>query len=160
MARRKYPFSPNAIRNPGIVLFCLSYILPPGHAAFVPTMGDHANDYLRPFGGLWAFVNTPAAITFMPLWRGPPLDDGFTPCEIFIRAVLFGAWLTNFTIFFRLPTVAAWLVIILPWAAFVCWFDLAVHFIPFYFWAPGITLIHISRILRSRINTALKPATR
>jgi len=95
----------------------------------------------------------------MPLWRGPPINDGFTPYEIFIRAVLFGAWLANFTVFFRLPTLAAWFFILLPSAAFVCWFDLAVPFIPFYFWASGITLIHISRIMRSRNNTALKPAT-
>ncbi len=159
MAQRIYPVRPSAIRNIGIVLFCVSYILPSGHAAFVPTMGEHANDYLKPFGGGCAFVNTPAAITFMPLWRGPPLDDGFTSYEIFSRVVLFGAWLANFTVFFRLPTLAAWFVIVLPWAAFVCWFDLAVPFIPFYFWAPGITFIHISRILRSRIHTALKPAT-
>jgi hypothetical protein len=79
MAQRRCSASPNTILNLGIVLFCLSFILPSGHAAFVPTLREHANDYLKPFGGFWAFVNTPAAITFMPLWRGPPINDHYCP---------------------------------------------------------------------------------
>jgi hypothetical protein len=150
MAPRRYSIKPSVIRNLGFVLFFLSFILPPGHALFVPTMDEHSQDYLKPFAGVSVFVHTPAAITFVPLWRGPGIDNGFTPYEILIRAILFGAWLANFTVFFRLPILAALIAVVLPWAAFVCWFGFVAGFIPFYFWALGITLIHLSRIGKQR----------
>ena len=154
IGQRRFSIRPSVIRNVGLVLFFLSFILPSGHALFVPTMGEHARDYLKPFAGFSVFIQTPAAITFLPLWRGPGLDDGFTPYEILIRAILFGAWLANFTVFFRLPPLAALVSIALPWIAFICWFGFAAGFIPFYFWASGITFIHLPRLLRSRPNPA------
>jgi hypothetical protein len=154
VAQPRFLVRPGVIRNIGLALFFLSFVLPPGHALFVPTMGEHARDYLKPFGGLWVFIQTPAAITFLPLWRGPPLDDGFTPYEILIRAILFGAWLGNFTVFFRLPPLAALVVIALPWIAFICWFPFVVGFVPFYFWALGIAFVHLSRIVGSRPDPA------
>ena len=143
---------PSLIRNIGITLFVLSFIVPPGGALFVPTMGERVQDYLQPFSGCFVFIQTPFAVTFLPLFRGPPIDDGFTPYEIFIRVILIGAWLANFTVFFRLPRLVALLAISLPWLAFSFWFDFAAGFVPFYFWALGITSIHLSRMLRSWPN--------
>jgi hypothetical protein len=155
--QRRFAVRPNLIRNIGITLFILAFIVPPGGALFVPTMREHFRDYLQPFWGCIVFINTPQMAFFMPLFRGPPIDDGFTPYEIFIRVILIGGWLTNFTVFFRLPRLVALVVIILPWLTFILWFDFASGFIPFYFWALGITLIHLSRIVRSWPNTALEP---
>jgi hypothetical protein len=86
-------------RNIGITLFVLSFIVPAGRALFVPTEGEHVHDYLKPFWGFWVFISTPQMVTFMPLFRGPPSDNGFTPYEIFIRVIWVGAWLVNFTVF-------------------------------------------------------------
>jgi hypothetical protein len=138
------------IRNIGVALFALSFIVPPGGSMLVPTMGEHYRDYLQLFWGCRVFIATPQMAFFMPLFRGPPIDNGFTPYEILIRLVLIGAWLANFTVFFRLPRMVALLAIVLPWLAFIFWFGCMVGFIPFYFWALGITFIHLSRILRSR----------
>ena len=154
LEQQRFSVRPSVIRNIGLVLFFLSFILPSGHALFVPTMGEHARDYLKPFAGFSVFVQTPAAIAFLPLWRGPPLDDGFAPYEIVIRAILLGAWLANFTVFFRLRLSAALAVIALPWLAFICWFGFVAGFVPFYFWALGITFVHLSGIWRSRPNPA------
>jgi hypothetical protein len=137
--------------------FLLSFIVPSGGALFVPTMGEHVGDYLHPFAGCYAFIQTPCAVTFLPLWRGEPIDSGLTPYEIFTRGVLFAAWLANFTVFFRLPFLAALLAIALPWIAFICWFGFMAGFIPFYFWALGITFIHLSRMLRSRPHMSAEP---
>jgi hypothetical protein len=135
---------PNVVRNIGIGLFLLSFIIPLG--------GFGNTDFFsfRPFAGFWIFVQTPELITALPLWRGPPIDDGFTPYEIFIRVIWLSAWSVNFTVFFRLPKVAAWIAIALPWAAFVCWFNVLDGFAPFYFWALGIAFIHFSRRLKGK----------
>jgi hypothetical protein len=156
LGQQRYPVRSGLIRNMGIILFVLSFIVPPGGAYGVPTMGEHFRDYLQPFWGCRVFINTPFMVTFLPLWRGEPIDSGFTPYEIFIRVILIGAWLTNFTILFRLPLPATLLTIALPWLAFLCWFEIAARFIPFYFWALGITFIHLSRILRPWPGTALE----
>jgi hypothetical protein len=149
MDQRRFSVRPGAVRNIGITLFVLSFIIPPGGSILVRTMGEHYRDYLQPFLGFRVFIGTPQMAFFMPLFRGPPIDDGFTPYEIFIRVILIGAWLANFTVFFRLPRMVALLAITLPWVAFIFWFGLMAGFIPFYFWALGITFIHLPRILRS-----------
>ncbi len=154
--QRRFSVTPSVIRNIGIALFALSFIVPPGGSVLVPTMGEHIRDYLQPFWGCRVFIATPQMAFFMPLFRGPPIDDGFTPYEIFIRVILIGAWLTNFTVFFRLPRLVALVAIILPWAAFICWFGFMAGFVPFYFWALGITFIHLSNILRSWPNNSLQ----
>jgi hypothetical protein len=145
------------IRNIGIALLILSFIVPPGGSILVPTMGEHFRDYLQPFWGFRIFINTPQMVFFLPLFRGPPIDNGFTPYEIFIRVILMGAWLANFTVFFRLPRPAAILAIVLPWTAFIFWFEFMAGFVPFYFWALGITFIHLSRILKSWPNKSPEP---
>ena len=136
------------LRRVGIVLFILAFLLPGGHAVFIPTLREHADDYLLPFAGIRAFLSTPSFIFFVPLWRGPPLDDGFTSYEVAIRVVLIAAWAGNFAVFFRMPRVVTFIVMALPWMAYVCWFGLIARFIPFYFWASGTTLIHLSQILK------------
>ena len=153
---QRFSVRPSVIRNIGITLFVLSFIMPPGGSHLVPTMGEHYRDYLQPFWGCRVFIATPQMAFFMPLFRGPPIDDGFTPYEIFIRVILIGAWLSNFSVFFRLPRLVALVAIISPWAAFICWFGLMAGFVPFYFWAFGITFIHMSRILRSWPNKSLQ----
>jgi len=154
--RQRFSVRPSVIRNIGITLFVLSFIMPPGGSHLVPTMGEHYRDYLQPFWGCRVFLATPQMAFFMPLFRGPPIDDGFTPYEIFIRVILIGAWLANFTVFFRLPCPVALLAITLPWLAFIFWFGFMAGFVPFYFWALGITFIHLSRILRSWPNNSLQ----
>jgi hypothetical protein len=47
-----------------------------------------------------------------------------------------------------LPVWAALFAIVLPWSVYVCAFSIASRFIPFYPWAFGIALIHLSRILK------------
>jgi hypothetical protein len=150
LAHARFSVRPRVIRNIGILLFLLSFILPPGRAIFVPTMGEHSGDYLQPFWGCRVFIATPQMAFFLPLFRGPPIDDGFTPYELFIRVILLGAWLANFTVFFRLPVLMTLAVIALPWLAFIFWFGFVSGFVPFYFWALGIASIHFSRILKPR----------
>src|ERR1700733_12671453 len=145
---RRFSVKPSVTRNIGIALFVMAFIVPSGDVLFAPTICENLKDYLRPFAGCIAFIQTPFAVTFIPLWRGEPLDSGLTPYEILTRAILFCAWLSNFTIFFRLPLLAALIVVALPWIAFICWFEFMAGFIPFYFWAFGITFIHLSRTLR------------
>jgi hypothetical protein len=137
------------IMTVGAVLFALSFCVPPGRAVFVPTLREHFGDYLQPFWGLRVFLQTPFVVFGVPLWRGAPIDNGLSPYEVFVRGVLFAAWLTNFTVFFRLRVIAALVSIALPWIAFICWFGLVARFVPFYFWALGIAFIHLSRIWRS-----------
>lgn len=146
IGHQRFSVRPSVIRNIGITLFVLAFIIPPCGSALVTTAGEHFRNY---FLGCRVFIATPQMAFFMPLFRGPPIDDGFTPYEIFIRVILMGAWFVNFTVFFRLPRLVAFIAIILPWAAFICWFEFMADFIPFYFWALGITFIHLSRILRS-----------
>jgi hypothetical protein len=64
-------------------------------------------------------------------------------------------WLSNFTVFFRLPTLVAYMSVIAPWILFVAMIFLSngagpdlhlLAFIPFYPWAFGIALIHLSRL--------------
>jgi len=138
----------HAIFIVGVGCFVLSFLVPPGKAAFVPTLGVHARDYLKPFGGVVAFLETPQLVFFVPLWRGEPFDSGLSPHEIFNGIILMGAWLCNFTVFFRMSRWLSLIAIILPWAAYVCWFWMAVQFVPFYFWAVGLSAIHLSRISR------------
>jgi hypothetical protein len=153
LGKPRFSFRPSVIRNIGITLFMLSFIIPPGGALGVPTMGEHYRDYLQPFWGCRAFIYTPRLVFFLPLFRGPPIDDGFTPYEIFVRVIMVGAWLANFTVFFRLPRLAGMVAIMLPWLVLIFWFEFAAGFIPFYFWALGITFIHLSRIFQSRPKT-------
>jgi hypothetical protein len=159
MSENKQPrflVRPSVIRNIGIALFSLSFIVPPGGSILVPTMGEHFRDYLQLFIGCRVFAATPQMAFFMPLFRGPPIDDGFTPYEIFSRWILIGAWLVNFTVFFKLPRLIAMFAITLPWLAFIFWFGIMAGFVPFYFWALGITFIHLSKILWPQPAAALK----
>jgi len=54
------------------------------------------------------------------------------------------AFLSHFTVFFRSRRAGTLLVIAAPWLAIGC-SPAILHFGPFYLWALGIGLIHISR---------------
>jgi hypothetical protein len=79
---------------------------------------------------------------------------------VLAMALMIG-WLANFTILFRLPRIATLFAIASPWVLFfgmmflsyrrgveTHWPDTWVlKFIPFYPWALGIGLIHLSRLM-------------
>jgi len=131
---------PRVILNIGITCIILSFVVPSG--------GVMQNPFTL-FMGLGAFIGAPLSTVFTPLFCGPPLDDGqLTWYGIFSDGIVWAAWLTNFTIFFRLPTLISWIVIALPWVAFAFFFRGLSEFIPFYFWASGIGFIHLSRFLK------------
>ncbi len=133
--------SPNAIRNVGIALFVLSFVVPCGRIMQNP---------FHLFMGLWTFINTPFLVFFQPLFCPLPGEPSYEPVSLLHSIVWYGlslgAWSTNFTVFVRLPLVAALITIAVPWAAFIWLFPVLSDFVPFYFWACGITAIHLSRI--------------
>jgi hypothetical protein len=137
----------NLIRNIGIVLFLLSFIVPSGDRSRFDILS-----------GAFLLIYTPVIpfCWFTPLWDGPPInDDTGPPLRWYIGcSALVVSWIANFTVFFKLPPWMALIVIALPWVAYIFWFFIAAGFLPFYFWVLGITFIHISRILRSWGRTA------
>jgi len=138
------------LRRFGFALFLAAFVIPAGHAVFLPSEKEHAHDYLQLFWGARVLMYTPQLAFALPLWRGPPIDDGFTPYEVTIRVVLLAAWSGNFLAFFRLPRIVAFGAICLPWLAYIFWFFWVAAFIPFYFWAVGIALIHLPRALKKQ----------
>jgi hypothetical protein len=42
--QQRFSVRPSLIRNIGVVLFTLSFIVPPGGSILVPTMDDHYRD--------------------------------------------------------------------------------------------------------------------
>src|SRR5262245_43154620 len=85
------------------------------------------------FGGCGAFVQTPMLAWDMITNRGDDVLGG---------TIAMGAWLTNFTVFLKLPARLGLAVTVLPWIAYVWFFLILAGFIPFYFWAVGLALIH------------------
>jgi hypothetical protein len=132
--------TPKAIWKAGVALFIISFVTP------VWRGGD---DFAF-FGGAAAFISVPAYIFqgLLPdmLSRGAPhvqkMDD------VYKALVMSMAWIANIPIFFRLPTFAAVISIALPWLAYGLAFSDLVTFLPFYPWAIGITLIHLSKIYK------------
>jgi len=64
--------------------------------------------------------------------------------QVFGTVCLAVAFLSHFTVFFRSRRAGTLLVIAAPWLAIGC-SPAILHFGPFYLWALGIGLIHISR---------------
>ena len=139
--QQKQLLNSKVVRNVGITLFLLAFIVPAYH-------WNGAN--LHFFAGCTTFVQTPF-VPFMVLGNDDPTGGGPTLGGvlrgIFFCGLLWASWLTNFTIFFRLPLLAVLIAVALPWIVFVWFFPLMVDFIPFYFWSSGIAIIHLSRIL-------------
>jgi hypothetical protein len=131
---------PQKLRLLGVVIFILSFI-PPGINAFWLTLESIA-------------LNFTAALTY-GVWQSAILG----------LALTIGG-LANFTIFFRLPRIAAMFAIASPWILFfgmmflsynrgveAPWPDIwVVTFIPFYPWAIGIGLIHLSRLMEPNVK--------
>jgi hypothetical protein len=122
------------VRNIGIGLFVFSFLAPPHW---------EGGDDFHLFGGVSAFITTP--VTAFQLKHEDRL--------LFI--VMMAAWIANFTIFTRLPPAAAVLAILLPWPAYIYLFSDLRAFVPFYPWAAGIALIHLSRFPQPRHNEPL-----
>jgi hypothetical protein len=129
-----YLLRPKVIRNIGIVLFVLSFLVPPRW---------RGGEDFHLFGGVAAFIETPvlACQTVMPF---PPAEPSSN--SVFIFVVMMTAWIANLTVFTRLPFVVALIAILLPWPAYIYLFSDLAGFIPFYPWAVGIALIHIGRL--------------
>jgi hypothetical protein len=142
---------PKVIRNIGIAAFLLSFLVPAPHI--------FGADY-HFFAGCGAFIRIPF-MPFMRLTGNDPTSEGpsfgYLLYVLLFCALCWGSWLSNFTIFFRLPFLAALLSVTLPWIAFIWVFPLMADFLPFYFWVTGIALIHLSR-LQGRWPKSLREA--
>jgi hypothetical protein len=133
-------FRPKVIRNIGIVLFVLSFLAPPRW---------RGGDDFHLFGGCAAFIQTPViAIQAILANR-----DEAPSHPIFLFVMMMAAWSANFTIFTRMPLAVALIAVLLPWPAYIYLFSDLAGFIPFYLWAVGIALIHVSRFRKSWPNT-------
>jgi len=129
---RSFLLRPLVIRNFGIALFSISLVLP------YPVFGFQVF-YLAPLMAFHSFQTHP--------------DQ-----RIFLIGLLV-SWCANFTIFFRLPVWAALFAVVLPWSVYACGFSMAARFIPFYPWAFGIALIHLSRIMKPWPDKSPGPTT-
>jgi hypothetical protein len=136
--QQSFLLRPMVIRNIGIVLFVFSFLAPPSW---------RGGDDFHLFGGVAAFIQTPvfACREMLP-------DPGQAPSSnsIFISVIMMTAWIANLTIFTRLPFVVGLIAILLPWPAYIYLFSILAGFIPFYPWALGIALIHLSRMFGPR----------
>ena len=102
--------------------------------------------------GVAAFIMTPWAVATAFQNKLGPAD--WQPMLLGIGLLI--GWLSNATVFFRLPSPLTWFCIAAPWIAFLSDFlfmyrgtvDTGIlTFIPFYPWAIGSGLIHYSRLL-------------
>ncbi len=132
-----------AIRNGGILLFVLSFLVPAPH---IFGASKHF------FAGCAAFIETPL-LPFVRLTGDDPTVVGPSFGDLLYDALICSlcwlSWAANFTVFFRLPLIAALITVAIPWAAFIWAYPLMADFYPFYFWVAGIALIHLSRLLKS-----------
>lgn len=131
------------VRLIGIVLFAVSFLMPDAD------LGENGMAWSPKDNGFSAFLMTP--IILMGL-----LGSASDWKTVLVGIALAVAWLTNFTIFVRLPRLLAWVPIIVPWLLFVTfWLEWYPNggsitgFIPFYFWSAGIGLFHASVYLES-----------
>lgn len=120
------------LRVLGFILFLASFAVPGGGYGEI---------------GLSAFIVMPYAIWYQ-LMKGYPWDSEAIVL-IFSGTI---AWLDNFTVFFRLPAVAALLAMVAPWVLFPLMLadSNALLFLPFYPWALGISLIQAARLVELR----------
>jgi hypothetical protein len=72
--------------------------------------------------------------------------------------ILMGAWISNFSVFFKMPYFMALIAILLPWLPYICFFHDMVGLLPFYPWAVGITFIYLSKSLKPWHNKSAEPS--
>ena len=137
LKQRMFLFRPRVARNIGVALFVLSFVTPGSWKA--------GSDF-SVCGGVVAFLFTP----FLA-FKNIQMDVG-NWSRILITVTFLLSWSANFTIFFKLPWVAALIAILLPWCIFISMPRFA-GFFPFYPWAFGIAIIHLSRFVeRTQTN--------
>lgn len=133
---------PMLLRRVGIALFLLSLVTPPRWSV------SNGFDY---YGGLVALIETPAWALIIATQA---MQEGDWQ-EWLLAVCLIIGWFSNFWILIRMPLVATLFAIASPWILFVGVTFLesvagisttAIEFIPFYPWAIGILLIHLSRL--------------
>jgi hypothetical protein len=137
LKQRMFLFRPRVVRNIGFALFALSFVAPGSWKAG----GDFSV-----CGGLTAFLYTPILA-----FKNIRIDMG-SWSRILISVTLLLSWSANFTIFFRLPLVAALIAIMLPWCIFISMPGFA-GFVAFYPWAFSIAIIHLSRLIERTQKT-------
>jgi len=137
------------IRRVGFTLFALSFLTPNWDFESM---------------GVGAFIA-------VPWWVCVTLAEG----DVFHNwraAILIGSWtigwLSNFTVFFRVPRFLAITAVTAPWILYLAMVfflsmtrrDFGVTgFIPFYPWAFGIGLIHCSRLMEARHVAGAAPVS-
>ena len=126
---------PKLIWKIGIVLFVLSFLVP-------PRWRGGADFHL--FGGCAAFVQTPIVACQTVLAN----RDEAPSHPVLLFVIMMAAWCANLTVFTSMPRLIAVIAILFPWPAYVFLFSELAGFIPFYPWAVGIALIHLSRFPR------------
>lgn len=117
-----------ALRWIGVVLFVASFVVP------------NAWDWRDLFGGAYAFVLTPV-MAFLNLLSEPNF------ARIASTLVIFAGWLANFTVPVQRKPVAV-AAIVAVWTSYGCFFGMFFKTVPFYFWAVGITVIHVATLLK------------
>jgi hypothetical protein len=130
----------------GVILFIASFPAPRQWNFLIDF------DFCAGFGAFWgALVGA-----FLSISGG---IDEKNPRLLLMGLALITGWLANLTIFVRLPTPLAFLAIIAPWILYGYLLFLAeptptdmVDFFPFYPWAIGIALIHISTLFEVKPN--------
>jgi hypothetical protein len=144
LERRKLLFSSRVVRNVGITLFLLSFLAPP-HWKF--------GDEFTFGGGCMAFIETPYWALIAATKAIQDQTGNWQLC--FLSLTMLIGWTANFTIFFRLSFVVAMIAIASPWILYLGNIFLgntigisttAIKFVPFYPWAFGIGLIHLSKL--------------
>jgi len=124
---------PKVVRNIGIGLFVLSFLAPPRW---------RGGDDFHLFGGCAAFIQTPVIACQAILAN----RDGAPSHPVLLFVVMMAAWIANITVFTKMPLALAVTAIVLPWPSYIYLFSELSGFIPFYLWAAGIALIHLSRL--------------
>ena len=123
------------IRFLGIAFFAISFVVPNAEPAGNGISWSTA-------AGFHTFLMTPVLCVGLIInageWR-----------SLLVGIALAAAWLTNFTVFFRLPRVGSWIPMTTPWVLYITfclnWYPngrSVVGFLPFYPWAAGLFLTH------------------
>jgi hypothetical protein len=127
----------------GVALFVLSFLVP-------PRWRSGADFHL--FGGCAAFIQTPIVACQAVLAN----RDEAPSHPILLFVIMMAAWCANLTVFMKMPRVIAVIATLLPWPAYIYLFSMLAGFIPFYPWAAGIALIHLSRFLQPWHNETVQ----
>ncbi len=142
-----------AVRWVGIAVFVLSFLVPSVEH------GEKGVAWVFKDNGFGAFCMTPLVLFEI-------LGNGSGWRLFAASAALGGAWLTNFTVFAKLPRGIAWLPMAAPWVLFLTfmldWFpngSVIAGYLPFYLWAAGIALSHLPTYLRPSATEANSDAS-